>query len=83
MADQHGRVCCHLHFAKPPYMREGLSEVLRSILWRMVTKNASKDHEPELLSLSRLQGVLCSHVHEADVAQITSNLTLKQFAELH
>lgn len=76
MACQQCRVCRHLHSAELANMLESLPEVLSPVLRWMVTKNASKDHESKRLSLSWLQHLLCTHVHEADVAEVTCNLAL-------
>ena len=57
---------------------KSLSEFLRSVLRRMITKNATEYHKPELLSLAWLEDILGSHVHEADITQIMRYLRLQK-----
>lgn len=78
MADKNRCVRGHLDCAKLSDVRECFSEVLGPVLRRMVAKDASKDHKLELVSLSWLQFIFRAHVHEADVVQIISYLTLKK-----
>ena len=44
----------------------------------MVTQYATEYHKPELLSLARLEDILSSHVHEADITQIMRYLRLQK-----
>ena len=56
-------------------MIELRSEVASPVLGRVVAKNAAKDNESELIGVGWRQLCLCSHVHEADVAQIAGDAT--------
>ena len=67
MADQYSRIGGHLHSTELADMRESLSELSGTILWRMVTQDASKDQEFKLISFGRLKDFGRSHVHEANV----------------
>lgn len=40
-------VSCHLHSSKLANVREALSEILSSVLGRMVAKDSAEDHESE------------------------------------
>ena len=67
MADENRCVRGHLDCAELSDVRECFSKVLSTVLGWMVTKDASKDHKLELVSLSWLEFVFRAHVHEADV----------------
>lgn len=78
MTDQNGCICCHLHSAKLADVIESFSEILCSILWRMVAQYATEYHKFELLTLAWLEDILCSHVHKANISQVIRNLRLQE-----
>ena len=47
----------------------------------MVAQNATKDQEFELLSFGRLKDFSRSHVHEANVTQVTLDFTLEDLRQ--
>lgn len=57
-------------------MIEGFSELFGSILGRMVAEDASKDNKLELLSLLWGKYVLGTHIHEANVTEISIDFAL-------
>ena len=59
-------------------MSEPFSKLFGSVLRRVIAQYATKYYKFELLDVCRLQCLLCSHVHEANVLQILAYLSLQK-----
>lgn len=82
MARKHCRVSGHLYSTELSDVREGFAEVFSTVLRGMVAQDTSEDNEAELFSLCGSEYVFSSHVHEANVAEVSSDLILKHTCKL-